>query len=67
MARLSSPLGALRTFQDEVSRRERALEWSFLAYYEPAKYTIQTCHKRTRMTTRDFPVVILLHHLWQEA
>jgi hypothetical protein len=32
---LASP-GALRTFQDEVSWRERALEWSFLAYYEPA-------------------------------
>ena len=31
---LASPR-ALRTFQDEVSRRERALEWSFLAYYEP--------------------------------
>jgi len=31
---LASP-GALRTFQDEVSWRERALEWSFLAYYEP--------------------------------
>ena len=32
---LASP-GALRTFQDEVNWRERALEWSFLAYYEPA-------------------------------
>jgi len=32
---LVSP-GALRAFQDEVNRRERALEWSFLAYYEPA-------------------------------
>ncbi len=31
---LASPR-ALRTFQDEVSSRERALEWSFLAYYEP--------------------------------
>jgi hypothetical protein len=32
---LASPQ-ALRTFQDEVSWRERALDWSFLAYYEPA-------------------------------
>jgi hypothetical protein len=32
---LASP-GALRTFQEEVSWRERALEWGFLAYYEPA-------------------------------
>ena len=31
---LASP-GALRTFQDEVSKQEHALEWSFLAYYKP--------------------------------
>ena len=35
---LASP-GAWRTFQDEVSRREHALEWSFLAYYEPLSVT----------------------------
>jgi hypothetical protein len=32
--RIASP-EALAAFQDELTRRESAHEWSFIAYYEP--------------------------------